>query len=212
MRPTLVMRSLAGVAVIAIAALSYWIGVQRLHASRAEAAVPHSGQQAVAQSGLPDGKGAADARAGHRSDRTAAKPATADAQAQPATGTDGPTPRARLAALRPPLSPESENDPFTVLSWLPPPPPPPPRRQRPAPEPAPPPSAPALPFVYLGTLNPEAAKPQVFISSGDRLLIVSPGDVIDGVYRFESIAATEARFTYLPLNQRQVMSVQGEGN
>ncbi|MGC0077228.1 secretion system X translation initiation factor, partial [Ralstonia pseudosolanacearum] len=81
MRPTLVMRSLAGVAVIAIAALSYWIGVQRLHASRAEAAVPHSGQQAVAQSGLPDGKGAADARAGHRSDRTAAKPATADAQA-----------------------------------------------------------------------------------------------------------------------------------
>ncbi|MDC6286412.1 secretion system X translation initiation factor [Ralstonia pseudosolanacearum] len=211
MRPTLVMRSLAGVAVIAIAALSYWIGVQRLHASRAEAAVPHSGQQAVAQSGLPDGKGAADARAGHRSDRTAAKPATADAQAQPATGTDGPTPRARLAALRPPLSPESENDPFTVLSWLPPAPPP-PAAAAPAPEPAPPPSAPALPFVYLGTLNPEAAKPQVFISSGDRLLIVSPGDVIDGVYRFESIAATEARFTYLPLNQRQVMSVQGEGN
>ncbi|AST27834.1 secretion system X translation initiation factor [Ralstonia pseudosolanacearum] len=205
------MRSLAGVAVIAIAALSYWIGVQRLHASRAEAAVPHSGQQAVAQSGLPDGKGAADARAGHRSDRTAAKPATADAQAQPATGTDGPTPRARLAALRPPLSPESENDPFTVLSWLPPAPPP-PAAAAPAPEPAPPPSAPALPFVYLGTLNPEAAKPQVFISSGDRLLIVSPGDVIDGVYRFESIAATEARFTYLPLNQRQVMSVQGEGN
>lgn len=211
MRPTLVMRSLAGVAVIAIAALSYWIGVQRLHASRAEAAVPHSGQQAVAQSGLPDGKGAADARAGHRSDRTAAKPATADAQAQPATGTDGPTPRARLAALRPPLSPESENDPFTVLSWLPPPPPP-PAAAAPAPQPAPPPSAPALPFVYLGMLNPEAAKPQVFISSGDRLLIVSPGDVIDGVYRFESIAATEARFTYLPLNQRQVMSVQGEGN
>lgn len=211
MRPTLVMRSLAGVAVIAIAALSYWIGVQRLHASRAEAAVPHSGQQAVAQSGLPDGKGAADARAGHRSDRTAAKPATADAQAQPATGTDGPTPRARLAALRPPLSPESENDPFTVLSWLPPPPPP-PAAAAPAPQPAPPPSAPALPFVYLGMLNPETAKPQVFISSGDRLLIVSPGDVIDGVYRFESIAATEARFTYLPLNQRQVMSVQGEGN
>lgn len=211
MRPTLVMRSLAGVAVIAIAALSYWIGVQRLHASRAEAAVPHSGQQAVAQSGLPDGKGAADARAGHRSDRTAAKPATADAQAQLATGTDGPTPRARLAALRPPLSPESENDPFTVLSWLPPPPPP-PAAAAPAPEPAPPPSAPALPFVYLGMLNPEAAKPQVFISSGDRLSIVSPGDVIDGVYRFESIAATEARFTYLPLNQRQVMSVQGEGN
>ncbi|WP_347335463.1 hypothetical protein [Ralstonia pseudosolanacearum] len=50
MRPTLVMRSLAGVAVIAIAALSYWIGVQRLHASRAEAAVPHSGRWARPES------------------------------------------------------------------------------------------------------------------------------------------------------------------
>ncbi|MGD7314608.1 secretion system X translation initiation factor, partial [Ralstonia pseudosolanacearum] len=72
------MRSLAGVAVIAIAALSYWIGVQRLHASRAEAAVPHSGQQAVAQSGLPDGKGAgcaANAASAWRS-RSAARPRT----------------------------------------------------------------------------------------------------------------------------------------
>ncbi len=82
----------------------------------------------------------------------------------------------------------------------------------PAPVPEPPPSAPALPFVYLGTLNPDAAKPQVFISNGDRLLIVSPGEVIDGTYRFESIAATGALFTYLPLNQQQVMPVQGEGS
>ncbi|MHA6885249.1 secretion system X translation initiation factor [Ralstonia pseudosolanacearum] len=211
MRPTLVTRSLAGVAVVAAAALSYWIGAQRLQASRAEAAVPHSGRQAAVRSGVQDGKGAADARAGHRSDRTAANPASADTQTPPAAATDGPTPRERLAALRPPLSPESENDPFTVLSWLPPPPPP-PAAVAPAPEPAPPPSAPPLPFVYLGTLNPEAAKPQVFISNGDRLLIVSPGDVIDGAYRFDSIAATGALFTYLPLNQRQAMSVQGEGN
>ncbi|MHA6910255.1 secretion system X translation initiation factor [Ralstonia pseudosolanacearum] len=211
MRPTLVMRSLAGVAVMAVAALSYWVGAQRLQASRAEAAVPPGGRQAAAPSGLPDGKGAADARAGHRSDRVAAKPVTADTRAQPAAGTDGATPRERLAALRPPLSPESENDPFTVLSWLPPPPSP-PAAVAPAPEPAPAPSAPPLPFVYLGTLNPEAAKPQVFISNGDRLLIVSPGDVIDGTYRFDSIAATGALFTYLPLNQRQAMSVQGEGN
>lgn len=211
MRPTLVMRSLVGAAVIATAALSYWVGAQRLHAPRAEAAVSRSERQATAPLGVPEGKGAANARAGQRSGQATAQRAAPDAPAEPSTVTDGATPRERLAALRPPLSPESGNDPFTVLSWLPPPPPA-PAVVAPAPEPAPPPSAPALPFVYLGTLNPDAAKPQVFMSSGDRLLIVSPGEVIDGTYRFESITATGALFTYLPLNQQQVMSVQGEGN
>ncbi len=211
MKPTLVMRSLVGAVAIVTAALSYWIGAQRLHASRAEAAVSHGGRQATTPMGVPDGKGAANAGAELRAGQATAQRAAPDSPAEQPADTGEATPRERLAALRPPLSPESGNDPFTVSSWLPPPPPA-PAVVAPAPVPAPPPSAPPLPFVYLGTLNPDAAKPQVFISSGDRLLIVSPGEVIDGTYRFESIAATGARFTYLPLNQQQVMSVQGEGN
>jgi hypothetical protein len=114
----------------------------------------------------------------------------------------------RLAALRAPLTPEAKNDPFSVQSWLPPPPPP------PAPVVAvvqeAPPTAPPLPFSYLGTLNQNKDKPQVFLANGEQLVIVSPGDVIDGRYRFESIAVTGAVFTYLPLNEKQVMTIEGE--
>ena len=117
--------------------------------------------------------------------------------------------RRKLAALRAPLSPEAQNDPFGVLSWLPPPPPP-----APVPEaaPAPAPVAPPLPFAFVGMSNANQEKPQVFLADGDQLLIVSPGDVIDGRYRFESIAATAAVFTYLPLDEKQVMAIGGEGN
>jgi hypothetical protein len=193
MKPALATRSLVAVAVLATAVLSYWGGAKRLHALHVlnvEAAVPPSVRHAAA--------------------RDASHPVVASG-VEPAAKTEPAAPRVRLAELRAPLSETSDNDPFAVLSWLPPPPPPPPV-VAPAPEPAPPPSAPALPFVYLGTLNPDAAKPQVFISSGDRLLIVSPGEVVDGTYRFVSIAATGALFTYLPLNQQQVMPIQGEGN
>ncbi|EHP42904.1 hypothetical protein OR16_11648 [Cupriavidus basilensis OR16] len=117
-------------------------------------------------------------------------------------------PRERLAALRAPLSPETAHDPFSVSSWLPPPAPPAP----PAPAlPPPAPTAPPLPFAYVGALGADVSKEQVFLSNGDRLLIVSLGDVIDGQYRLEAITATGATFTYLPLNVKQVMSTQGEG-
>lgn len=122
----------------------------------------------------------------------------------------GMTPRERLVSLRPPLSLESASDPFGVLSWLPPPPPPPPPApSAPVQEAAP--VAPPLPFAYVGTFNADAVKPQVFLSSGERLLIVSPGDVIDARYRLESITDATAVFTYLPLNEKQIMSLQGEG-
>src|SRR5437868_39429 len=69
----------------------------------------------------------------------------------------------------------------------------------------------AVKAAYVGALGADASKEQVFLSSGDRLLIVSLGDVIDGQYRLDAITATGATFTYLPLNVKQVMSTQGEG-
>ncbi|RDJ97738.1 hypothetical protein [Paraburkholderia lacunae] len=120
-----------------------------------------------------------------------------------------PTPRERLIALRAPLSLTSANNPFVVSSWLPPPPPP---VAAPVPEPVAPPTAPPVPFTYLGELDAKAAKPQVFLSSGDRLLIVSPGEVVDEQYRVESISENEVVLTYLPLNERQVLSTQAKEN
>lgn len=123
----------------------------------------------------------------------------------------GPTPREKLTALRAPLSLVSANDPFTASSWMPPPPPPVVAPPAP-PEPVAPPTAPAVPFVYLGELDAKTARPQVFLSSGDRLLIVSPGEVVDGQYRVESISEDGVVLTYLPLGQKQVLSTQAKDN
>lgn len=140
---------------------------------------------------------------------TAASSLLPDKSAKPAK--PALTPRDKLIALRAPLSLESTNNPFVASSWLPPPPPPveaPPA----APEPVAPPTAPPLPFVYLGELDAKAAKPQVFLSSGDRLLIVAPGEVVDGQYRIESISDSDVVLTYLPLNEKQVLSTQAKEN
>lgn len=117
------------------------------------------------------------------------------------------TAHAKLLSLRAPLSLESAHDPFTVSSWLPPPPPVevPVAPVRPAP-----PTAPPVPFTYVGQLDAKAAKPQVFLSNGDQLLIVSPGDVIDSQYRIESVSESDVVLTYLPLHERQVVTIPRE--
>ncbi|MFM0364419.1 hypothetical protein [Paraburkholderia sediminicola] len=118
------------------------------------------------------------------------------------------TPRARLVSLRAPLSVESANNPFAASSWLP---PPPPVEVPVVPEVrAPAPTAPPVPFTYLGELDAKAAKPQVFLSNGDRLLIVSPGEVVDDQYRVESVSESDVVLTYLPLNQTQAVSIPRE--
>jgi hypothetical protein len=122
-----------------------------------------------------------------------------------ATSATPATPREMLAALRAPLSVESANNPFAASSWLPPPPPveaPVVQEVR-----APAPVAPPVPFTYLGELDAKAARPQVFLSSGDRLLIVSPGEVVDDQYRVESVSESDVVLTYLPLNQTQAVSI-----
>lgn len=117
------------------------------------------------------------------------------------------TAHAKLLSLRAPLSLESDHDPFTVSSWLPPPPPVevPVAPVRPAP-----PTAPPVPFTYVGQLDAKAARPQVFLSNGDQLLIVSPGDVIDSQYRIESVSESDVVLTYLPLHERQVVTIPRE--
>ncbi|WP_321790258.1 hypothetical protein [Burkholderia pyrrocinia] len=146
--------------------------------------------------------------------RTAAHPAAAAHVAVPASASAprsasagaAQTPQEKLAALRAPVSVEAAHDPFTASSWL-----PPPVEVPTLPETRPaPPSAPPVPFTYVGEQDAKAAKPHVFLSNGDQLLIVSPGDVIDGQYRVESVSESSVVLTYLPLNQVQVVSIPGE--
>jgi hypothetical protein len=71
----------------------------------------------------------------------------------------------------------------------------------PAPE-----AAPAVPFTYMGKLR-SGADTAVFLTQGERNLILREGDTIDSVYRVEHIADSEITLVYLPLGQRQTISI-----
>lgn len=75
-----------------------------------------------------------------------------------------------------------------------------------APPPPPPPQAPPLPFAYLGKLA-EGAETKVFLTQGDRNLVVKSGDVIDNTYRVDEIGETMVVMTYLPLSVKQTLPI-----
>jgi hypothetical protein len=106
---------------------------------------------------------------------------------------------------------EPESDPFGARDFRPPPPP----KPKPMPgqldaalamPPPPPPQAPPLPFIYLGRLNEDQGT-TVFLTAGDRNLVVKPGDVIDNTYKIEQVTDSAVVLTYLPMNQQQTLAI-----
>lgn len=126
-------------------------------------------------------------------------------------------PRAQVVAqgvaaawpLREPVAAESVRNPFEPTSFAPPPAPPPPPAPVALPPPPPPPKAPPLPFSFVGLLEQGVAKPQAFLARGDALHVVGAGDVIEQTYRVESVSPTSIVLVYLPLSERQVLTVSG---
>lgn len=92
---------------------------------------------------------------------------------------------------------------FLTKSWYVPPPPPPPAK----PAPPPPPTPPPLPFNFLGSYQEPDGRLVIFLTRGERLYSVSPGDVIDGTYRVGTISKGQLGLTYLPLKIRQSMNI-----
>ena len=131
------------------------------------------------------------------------------AAARPAAARTGASAQGRVELERLTVAPPAEivvGNAFDAVSWYEPPPPPP---MVPPPAAAPlAPSAPPLPFAYLGSYV-DAAAPVLILAKGDRVYTVSPGDVIDGVYRVESMVGSRLELTYLPLNVRQMLGLGG---
>ncbi len=69
----------------------------------------------------------------------------------------------------------------------------------------PPPVAPPAPFSYLGKLEGSPKGTQVFLMSNGVLISVVKGEKINQQWRLDSQDDTTLRFTYLPLNQPQVL-------
>lgn len=88
------------------------------------------------------------------------------------------------------------------------------QRSAPSPPPAapvvtaqpPPPKAPSLPFRYLGRLV-DGERISAFVASGTQNLSLKTGDVIDNLYRVERIADDALDFVYLPLDERQSLTL-----
>lgn len=97
---------------------------------------------------------------------------------------------------------EDIEDAFAPRSWRKPAPP-----SKPAP-PAPPPAptAPPLPFTYMGKLFSEKGV-AVFLTSGDRNLIVREGDTIDSIYKAEQIAGARLILIHLPTGTKQTLAI-----
>lgn len=79
------------------------------------------------------------------------------------------------------------------------------------PAPPPPPAvAPPIPFAVAGAIHgTQIAEGHrvAFLRQRDEILVVRPGDAIGQSYRVESITADKIEFTYLPLKQRQTLSM-----
>ncbi|MDP4300546.1 hypothetical protein [Leptothrix discophora] len=121
----------------------------------------------------------------------------------PAAAASSASPTATAARL----DPRAQADAFGARSFEPPPPPQPKAAPALAAQPAPPPPLPAapaappppaLPYKFVGMLETlPSAKPQVFLSVGDKLLVAGPGDALEGGFRLESIKPTELVFIHV---------------
>ena len=128
------------------------------------------------------------------------------------TSTAQHTPALDLKKLQRPRALDPDGDPFGPRSFRPPPPKITPQQaaaqaaQAALAVPSPPPPAPPLPFTYMGRLS-EERDTTVFLTLGDRNLVVKPGDTIDNTYKLEEVGESAIVLTYLPMNQRQTLPI-----
>jgi hypothetical protein len=129
-------------------------------------------------------------------------------QARPASATpvrkEQTVERVHLEKLRMHSSADRTGDAFAPRNW-----------RKPAPKQAvaanaiviaPPPSAPPLPFVYMGKLFSEDAR-AVFLTQGERNLIVHEGDVIDAIYRVDKLSDAGLALIHLPTGIQQNLPI-----
>jgi hypothetical protein len=68
------------------------------------------------------------------------------------------------------------------------------------------PKAPPLPFKYSGRMIDDG-RTTVFLAHQDRNRPVKSGDLLDNTWRVDAIGATTMTFTYLPLNESQILAL-----
>ncbi|WP_051710040.1 hypothetical protein [Andreprevotia chitinilytica] len=104
---------------------------------------------------------------------------------------------------------------FPKQTWAPTPPPPPPPAK---PTPTPVPVAPPLPFNIVATWHTKGVDEIVLEAGGQQYVVctrcealgrVQQGETLLGVYRVEQVTRQQIVFTFMPLNQQQVLPIGG---
>ena len=126
---------------------------------------------------------------------------------EPTRGTTAPTgilARLDLERLNRKMSEIEPVDAFAPRTWQAPPPPP-------KPEPAvvkpSAPVAPQLPFTYFGQFVDSTGAVLVYLHRSGQVHVVKQGETIDDQYRLDAITETQLEFVYLPMKQRQALSI-----
>ncbi|AOY00214.1 hypothetical protein [Jeongeupia sp. USM3] len=104
---------------------------------------------------------------------------------------------------------------FPRQTWAPPPPPPPPPAK---PTPTPVPVAPPLPFQIVSTWHERGTDYVVLQAGGDQYVVcnrcdalgrVQQGEILLGTWRIDKVGRDVVAFTFMPLNQQQVLPIGG---
>lgn len=118
-------------------------------------------------------------------------------------------PQARVDAPRRAAAGAPKRDVFAPHSWQPP--AAPVAKPKPLPEfvgppvPPPPPPPPPLAMVFLGQLDVAGEPTVYYLALGERVLAVSSGDEIDGMYRVLAPEGRSLALMYVPLNVKQLL-------
>jgi hypothetical protein len=94
-----------------------------------------------------------------------------------------------------------QNDPFSPRNFA----SPAPRARASAAAVSAPKGAPPLPFSYVGWVSQDG-KTEVYVLRGEELISIEAGQKIEPDYRVDSITDSSIRFTYLPMNKRQMLA------
>jgi hypothetical protein len=64
-----------------------------------------------------------------------------------------------------------------------------------------------MPYAYMGSYLGKDGRMIIFLTRGDQVYSVSPGDVLESNYRVEGITSGQLVLIYLPLNIQQTISI-----
>ncbi len=127
------------------------------------------------------------------------------AQSAGPTGAPGSASELVKRLQRKPIAGKPARELFGSATWQPPVKPVPAAAAAPAPAPV----APLVPYVFMGRMTQQGGFDIIFLTKGtsDQVYtITAAGNVLDGVYRVDEVAADHIALTYLPLNTKQILS------